>query len=104
MIYVNDLITEKGVFYSQAEIELMFNIKINFIQFQGIIQIVKQYAGNYRVNFTHKLQCPIIPVNLGLFTKSQKGGKQFYIALNRNDDEPTPKTKWGNIYDIDTET
>ena len=103
--YVNDLLTENGDFYSQAVLERTYNIKTNFIQFQGIKQAVKLYGKRYNIrNFTKQLLCPIIPANIALITKSRKGGKDFYTILNRNEDKPTSQAKWENIYSIEEET
>lgn len=55
-------------------------------------------------NITKKLEYPIIPNNIALFTNSKKGGKDLYTILNRNDDKPTSQIKWENIYDIEEET
>ena len=47
-----------------------------------MIQAVKLYARRNDVeNFTKKLEYPIIPNTIALFTKSEKGGKMFYIFL-----------------------
>ena len=57
LLYVNDLLAENGNFYSQTDIERKYNIKTNFVQFQGMIQAVKLYARRNEVeNFTKKLQ------------------------------------------------
>ena len=36
--------------------------------------------------------------------KSRKGGKEFYMILNKNEDKPTSQQKWGTIYNIEKET
>ena len=73
LLYVNDLLAENGNFYSQTDIERKYNIKTNFVQFQGMIQAVKLYARRNDVeNFTKKLEYPIIPNTIALFTKSKK--------------------------------
>ena len=105
LLYVNDLLAENGNFYSQTDIERKYNIKTNFVQFQGMIQAVKLYARRNDVeNFTKKLEYPIIPNTIALFTKSKKGGKIFYIILNKNEEKPTSQSKWENIYNIEDDT
>ena len=44
MFCINDLLTENGSFYSQNEFENIYNIKTNFIEYQGVMQVVKLYA------------------------------------------------------------
>ena len=103
--YVNDLLIETGDFYSQAILERTYNIKTNFIQFQGIKQALKLYGRRFNIrNFTKQLLCPIIPANITLITKSRKGGKDFYTILNKNEDKPTSQAKWEKIYSIEEET
>ena len=70
-----------------------------------MIQAVKLYARRNDVeNFTKKLEYPIIPNTIALFTKSKKGGKIFYIILNKNEEKPTSQSKWENIYNIEDDT
>ena len=102
---INDLLTENGSFYSQNEFENIYNIKTNFIEYQGVMQVVKLYARRKGIdNFNKKLECPLIPNTILLFTKSKKGGKVFYSALHRNEDKPTSQLKWETIYNIEEET
>ena len=51
-----------------------------------------------------KLHYPIIPASLVSFMKSRKGGKEFYMILNKNEDKPTSQQKWETIYYIEKET
>ena len=84
------MINENGEFYSQEEFERIFNLKTNFLQFQGIKQAIKAYIKSFNITrFTKKLHYPIIPSNLVPFMKSRKGGKEFYMILNKNEDKPT---------------
>ena len=57
------------------------------IQFQGITYALKDYARTHNIlHFTKKLKLPFIPINIFSLIKSKKGGKDFYIILNRNND------------------
>ena len=105
VIYINDLVRENGDLCSQDEFERMYNAKTNFIQFQGITNAIKDYARKHNIlHFTKKLKMPFIPLNIFFLIKSKKGGKDFYIILNRNNDKPTSQLKWENIYNIEQET
>ena len=103
--HINDLIAENGEFLSQENFETLFNIKTNFIEFQGLINAIKDYARKqYGItNFTKKLKMPFIPMNISLLIKSKKGGKDFYIIFNRNNHKPTSQLKWENAYNIEHE-
>ena len=75
-IYIN----ENGEFYSQEEFERNFNLKTNFLQFQGIKQAMKTYIRNFTITrFTKTIHYLIIPANLVPFMKSRKAGKEFYM-------------------------
>ena len=77
--YVNDLLAENGNFYSQTDIEAKYNIKTNFVQFQGMIQAVKLYARrNDMENFTKKIEYPIIPNTIALFTELKRRQNFLY--------------------------
>ena len=105
VIHVNDLVKENGQFLSQNEFENRYNTKTNFIQFQGIIHAIKDYARKHGIiNFTKNLKMPFIPINIFLLIKSKKGGKDFYSILNNNNDKPTSQPKWENTYNIEQET
>ena len=81
-MYINDLISENGEFLTQENFERLFNIKTNFIEFQGLTNAIKDYARKHGIiNFTKKLKMPFIPVNVFLLIKSKKGGKDFYTFL-----------------------
>ena len=81
--HINDLIAENGKFLSQENFETLFNIKTNFIELQGLINAIKDYARKqYGItNFTKKLKMPFIPMNISLLIKSKKGVKIFILSL-----------------------
>ena len=51
-----------------------------------------------------KVQNPILPYSISIYFKSIKGCKDFYNILNYNEEKPTSKTKWDQIYNISNET
>ena len=103
--HINDLISENGEFYLREEFERIYNIKTNFVQYQGIIHAIRVYARSHNIiRFSSKLKLPFITVNIYLFIKSKQGGKDFYTVLNRNSDKPTSQAKWEIIYNVEQET
>ena len=99
------MISENGEFYLREEFERIYNIKTNFVQYQGIIHAIRAYARSHNIIwFSSKLKLPFIPVNIHLFIKSKQGGKDFYTVLNRNSDKPTSQAKWEIIYNVEQET
>ena len=78
VIYINDLVRENGHLCSQEEFERMYNANTNFVQYQGIINAVKDFARKYNLlHFTKKLKMPFVPINISFLLKSKKGGKDF---------------------------
>ena len=51
-----------------------------------------------------KLQYPLLPGTVIPLLCSNKGCKDFYETLNRNNEKPTSQNKWINIYDIEENT
>ena len=56
VVYINDLVKENVHLCSQDEFERMYNAKTNLIQFQGMINAIKDYARKHNfLHFTRKL-------------------------------------------------
>ena len=73
--YINDLISENGQLVSQEEFERMYDIKTNFIQFQGIIHAIKNFARKHSVmNFTKKTKNAIYSCKYLFPNQIKKGG------------------------------
>ena len=47
---------------------------------------------------------PILPNHISIYYKSIKGCNDFYNILNKNDESPTSKQKWEQVYNISIET
>ena len=104
--YINDLLNENGMFYTEQEFNDCFKIKTNFIQYNGLILAIKNYAGQLNIlNISkQKESYPIIPHYLLIYLKSRKGSKDFYHILNKNTEKPTSQIKWERLYDIESNT
>ena len=92
-----------GNFYSENEFQQLYNLKTNFLQYNGIIQAIKKYARNLKVKLNKKMSYPVIPAHINIYLKSKKGCKDFYNLLNVNDAEPSSKIKWEHEYNICSE-
>ena len=104
--YINDIINNSGEFYSEQELKTKYSIKTNFLQVNGIIRSVKEFLKLKTdiKTFTKKLQQSILPTYLTVFVIPNKGCKEFYNILNKNNDKPTSQSKCENIYDIEEDT
>ena len=88
--FINDLISDKGEFYTETEFKKIYNVKTNFLQFNGIIQTTKTFAQKNNIIMNNKkMHNPILPNHISIYYKSIKGCKDFYNILNKNDESPT---------------
>ena len=82
--YINDLLSENGNFLSQTEIEQTYNIKTNFVQFQGMMQAVKLYLRRNNVeNITKKIGVPNYSKQYSSFHKFKERRKRFLYNLKQ---------------------
>ena len=74
------------------------------MNYNGIVKSIKLWVSKLNIDsFNHKLTYPIIPSNIQALTKQQKGSKHIYNILNNEISQPTSKTKWLELFDIDNE-
>ena len=74
-------------------------VQSNFIQFTGVIACITKFMKEIRVKIEKK-QGPIFPSLIEVIQKQKKGSQNIYLILNKNDDIPTGKIKWNQIYEI----
>ena len=70
-----------------------------FIQFTGVIACITKFMKENRVKIEKK-PGPIFPSLIEVIQKQKKGSQNIYLILNKNDDIPTGKIKWNQIYEI----
>ena len=103
--YINDMFKENEEFYTELEFVHKYNIKTNFLQFNGLKAAIKVFAKQLKLaTIRNKLSNPMIPTNISVFLRSAKGSKDLYNILNQNNYTPTSKEKWQEICDIEEET
>ena len=102
--FINDFVKSNGDFYSEIEFKNKYNIKTNFIQYNGLINAIKALLCKSRVILNKNCTRPIIPPIYSLIIKSKKGCQDMYKILNNNNEQPTSKLKWQQIYVIDEPT
>ena len=103
--YINGMFKENGEFYTELEFVHKYNIKTNFLQFNGLKVAIKVFAKKLKLDtIRNKLSNPMLPTNISVFLRSAKGSKDLYNILNQNNYTQTSKEKWQEIYDIEEET
>ena len=99
--YFRDFIDDQGNFYNFDSFTNNTSIKTNFLQYQGVIECLKKFKKSRKVNIIGTTFGPIIPKPISIILKQQKGSQNIYNVLNQNNDEPTGKIKWNELYNID---
>ena len=73
LFLINDFINKNGKMYTCEELNFIYNIKMNFLQYHGIKKAIQVYLNkNNILDLTSKLQYPIIPANIQLLLKHKK--------------------------------
>ena len=75
-------------------------IQTNFIQYNGLIQSIKQYLKQQKKEISHKEPSPFIPSHIKTILKYSKGSKDMYYLLNKTHEIPTGQNTWNKLYNI----
>ena len=74
---------ENWEFYTEFEFVHKYNIKTNFLQFNGLKAAIKVLAKKLKLDtIKNKLRNPILQTNISVFLRSTKGSKDLYSILN----------------------
>ena len=67
--FINDIINDRGEFYSEQALKTKYSIRTNFLQFNGIIRSVQEFRKLKTdiKTFSKKLQQLILPTYLTVF-------------------------------------
>ncbi len=61
--FINDIVKEDGTFYTQYDLQVMYNININFLHYYGLIKAVKTWGKRLEIrNIGHKLNIAVYPL------------------------------------------
>ena len=99
MKYITDLMDSNGNFIKYEEFVEETGVQSNFIQFTCVIACITKFMKENSVKIEKK-QGPIFPSLIEVIQKQKKGSQNIYLILNKNDDIPTGKIKWNQIYEI----
>ena len=99
ILYVNDIVSENGDFYTLEQLHNIFNISLDIMKYNSIISSVKEKS-NMCTKEDRNLTCPFIPSTVYIIIKSNKGAKDMYCLLNKNFSVPGVVTKWNNFIEL----
>ena len=95
ILFIADLVDDKGHFLDYNYIRNSLNTNINFLDFQGLILALITLRNNLNItteetNLT-KPFCPIIPQ---IITQDKKGCQRLYNVFSKNKQKPISERKW----------
>ena len=76
-------------------------IQTNFLEYNGLIKLIRHYLQSIHIKITHRESTPFIPANILPILKNNKGSKCMYDTLNKTQDTPTGQASWNKIYNLD---
>ena len=95
IIFIGDLISINGDMYSFKEFTTVYNIKINFLEYNGLIRAVKQYFCKIKTDYIHtKSYNTLLPLILTIINKDEKGCKSVYKQILNQRHIPKSFQKW----------
>jgi hypothetical protein len=94
--FISDLVhTDKNRFLFLNEIEVKYGLKINPLDYNGVLRSVKsKFKQLFQTNTMMPIPKPFIPFHFSLILKDKKGCRSLCSHL-RNVKAPTAKQKWG---------
>ena len=79
MISIADLLTSNGDILTETDLNTIYNVKTNFLEYHRVIKYIKAFCNN--VNDRNHMK-PIYHSQTQILLRSQKGSKDFYTRLN----------------------
>ena len=99
IVFINDLLKEGNTFYSQDEFCEKYQIRTNFLEYEGVIRSIKLFLNKQNKRTLTKTLYPIIPTSIQLILKAKQGCKHIYQNLNIPTVNILSQNKWKMIFD-----
>ena len=98
---VSDIVDDNGQVLSQENIIQKFNVTgLHFLQYFQIRDTINTFIRSYRTGDNFAISCPYIPHHIKILYNSNKGGKNFYIRLNKKRGTRNYKKKWTDYLNV----
>jgi len=95
IVFLGDLFNKDGELYTYREFNTQFNIRTNFLEFNGIIRAVRHYIGTIgNPNIPAKSFNPPIPLALAIIKQNKKGCRAIYNQILKKEKAPKSLQKW----------
>lgn len=97
---VNDLIcSQSGHFYTLEQLQELYNIRCNFLQYRSFINSITCCINNFHLNPLPivKLSLPQQPLGVAVLTKDKKGCRDIYTLLLGKLTHTKSQRKWSEL-------
>ena len=95
---VGDILDASGAVMTLEMLGLKYNLNINFLEYHRIKILAKKFVSKYKKNYSSLFPQPRLPLHLNILKRSEKGCKDFYLALmNKEQCTPNCVVKWHSL-------
>ena len=95
ILFISDLVDEKGNFFHYNYIRNTLHININFLDFQGLVQSMQSLKNTKHIMREEtNLDKPFCPLPIQILTQDKKGCQSLNYILSSNKQVPTSERKW----------
>lgn len=101
--FINDFFDNDGSLYTLENLKHIYNININFLEYQSIKASLRGLVNTFDVNISEKLTTPFLPYYLQIILINKKGTKAFYDIFIKNRETVTGQVKWNKQYHFSEE-
>ena len=98
IIYISDLLDEKGCFYSLENLQKIYGIKTNFLIYASLQKSIKTSLTTLKIPMGTNNPKPFVPINIKIFCTNKRGTKQIYNTLISETITPLGQTNWENLF------
>jgi hypothetical protein len=102
VLFINDLLKDKGTFMSLDEFVEMYKVKTNYLEYNGIIRAIQSNFCIFKFTGS-KVAAPFRPRNMELLYKQSKGCKTFYEAFVESK-QKNKTNKWQTEFEMQNDT
>lgn len=98
--FIKDLINKNGELLSYEQFIDKYQIQTNFLEFYGIINIVRNFIRNSGIDLNNApLTNCYVPFDIKGIIKNKKGCTEIYNILNKNSIVPKSQLRWNTVFE-----
>ena len=98
--YICDITKLNKEFLTFDELQAKYNLKLNFLTYQGLISSIKSYMKTYK-SYRNESYLPCIQPHVDIILKNKSGAKDMYLVLcAKVKDKPSCIDRWKDKVNI----